>query len=60
MDQRTINPAAIGAEVRAKGLEGGKPGWAMAFCGGKHDPQSFLAELQRECCGACLWVALTP
>src|SRR5262249_7274005 len=29
-------------------VQSGKPEWAIAFCGGKHDPQSFLAELKRE------------
>ncbi|WP_045217205.1 FIST signal transduction protein [Desulfonatronovibrio magnus] len=25
-----------------------KPGWALAFCGGRHDPETFLAALRQE------------
>ena len=45
---RNSDPAKSARQCAAPLLEGGKPGWAIAFCGGKHDPQGFLGELRRE------------
>jgi len=43
--------AQAGAEAAAMALEtlgpNRKTGWALAFCGGRHDPESFLAALHQ-------------
>ncbi len=45
---RNSDPAKTARQCAAPLLEGGKPDWVIAFCGGKHDPQAFLGELKRE------------
>ena len=45
---RNSDPARAARQCVGALLQKGKPEWAIAFCGGKHDPQGFLAELKRE------------
>ena len=45
---RNSDPIRSARQCAGQVLEGGKPGWVIAFCGGKHDPQAFLGELKRE------------
>ena len=45
---RNSDPARAARQCVGALLQKGKPEWVIAFCGGKHDPQAFLAELKRE------------
>ena len=45
---RNSDPVKTARQCAAPLLDGGRPGWAIAFCGGKHDPRAFLGELKRE------------